>query len=112
MSNQLIGKWAFLIGLIIAVVAGLIQGMYDVPYLAFILVILGLIVGFLNIGEKDVVKLLVALIALTTIGSATVIAIPAIGESYLEPILSNFIAFVGAAALIVSLKAVIATTKK
>lgn len=111
MKNDLVGKWAFIIGLIIAVIAGLIQGAYTIPYLALILVILGLIVGFLNIHEKNAIKLLVALIALIGVGSATVLVIPAIG-AYLDAILKNFVAFVGAAALVVAIKAIVETTKK
>ena len=112
MDNKLIGKWAFLIGLIIAVVAGLIQGVYTIPYAILILVILGLIVGFLNIAEKNVVKLLVAIIVLMGVGSMTLVAIPLIGESYLNPILTNFVAFVGAAGLVVAIKAIVETSKK
>jgi len=111
MSNELIGKWAFLIGLIIAVIAGLIEGVYTIPYLALILVILGVIVGFLNIHEKNVIKLLVAIIALMGVGSMTVLAIPAV-NIYLNAILKNFVAFVGAAGLVVAIKAVLETTKK
>jgi len=70
-----VGKWAFIIGLLLAVIAGLIQGFYTIPYLALILVILGLIVGFLNIAEKDTVKLLVAIIALMGVGTAAVMVI-------------------------------------
>ena len=111
MSSELIGKWAFLIGLVVAVIAGLVEGVYTIPYLALILVILGLIVGFLNIAEKNTVKLLVAIIALMGIGSMTILAIPGI-SGYLESILGNFVAFVGAAGLIVAVKAIIETSKK
>jgi len=109
--NDAIGKWAFIIGLALAVIAGLIQGFYTISYLALILVILGLIVGFLNISEKDVTKLLIAIIALVSVGSATVLAIPAI-NTYLSAILSNFVAFAGAAGLVVAVKAIYETGKK
>lgn len=108
---EVIGKWAFIVGLILAVIAGLIEGVYAVPYLALILVILGLIVGFINIHEKNVIKLLVALIALMAVGSTTVLIVPAIGD-YLDAVLKNFVAFVGAAALVVSIKAIWETSKK
>ena len=111
MSSELVGKWAFLIGLIVAVIAGLIEGVYSIPYLALILVILGLIVGFLNIADKDSTKLLVAIIALMAVGSMTILAIPAISV-YLEAILGNFVAFVGAAALVVAIKSIVEASKK
>jgi hypothetical protein len=74
-------------------------------------VILGLVVGFLNVAEKNVVKLLVAIIALLAVGTATVNVIPAL-DVYLVNILQNFVAFVGAAGLVVAVKAVVETTKK
>ena len=47
MSMDLVGKWAFLIGLVIAVLAGLLQGAYTIPYATLILIILGLVVVLL-----------------------------------------------------------------
>jgi hypothetical protein len=110
---EVIGKWAFLIGLLLAVIAGLIEeaGLYTVPQLALILVVLGLIVGLLNITEKNVVKLLVAIIALVTVGGAAVAAIPGI-NAYLTAMLANIIALAGAAGLVVAVKAIYETGKR
>jgi len=106
----LLGKWAFIIGLILAILAGLIQGVYTIPSLALILVILGLIVGFLNIAEKDSVKLLVAIIALTTLGGFTISAIPSITD-YLASMLANIVLFAGAAGFVVAIKAIVEPRK-
>ena len=112
-NADIIGKWAFLIGLLLVVIAGLIPpDVYVIPQLMLILVVLGVIVGFLNINDKDTTKLLIAIIALIGVGSMTVLAIPTIGESYLSPILTNFIAFVGAATLVVAIKSIYSTIKK
>jgi len=107
---DVIGKWAFIIGLIIAILAGLLEvaGVYTIPQLALILVILGLIVGFLNIVEKDTVKLLVAIIALMAVGTAAVTTIPAI-NTYLDAMIQNIIALAGAAGLVVAVKAIYET---
>lgn len=112
MSNELIGKWAFIIGLIIAVIAGFITGYTEIILL--ILFLLGLLVGFMNIKDKDLLKFLVASIALLALGvsSISALSILAIVSTYLNAILGNFIAFVSAAALVVSIKAVLETTKK
>ena len=113
MANQSIGKWAFIIGLIIAVIAGVIQAVSPVDFLEYIpliLVILGLIVGFLNIVEKDVIKLLVAIIAIMGVGTMTLMEIPAIGEG-LDMILANFVYFAGAVGLVVAVKAILQTSK-
>jgi len=107
----LIGKWAFIIGLALAIIAGLIQGIYEIPSLILILVVLGLIVGFLNIAERDTVKLLVAIIALMGVGGLTLSVIPVI-NMYLESILSNIVIFASGAGLIVAIKAIIETTRK
>jgi len=106
-----VGKWAFIIGLALAIIAGLLIGVYPIPSLALILVILGLIVGFLNIAEKDTVKLLVAIIALTIVGGLTISVIPTI-NAYLEAMLTNILIFAGAAGLVVAIKAIVETTKK
>lgn len=110
MNSEIVGKWAFIIGLVLALIAGLIEGFYTIPQLALILVVLGLIVGFLNITEKNVIKLLVAIIALTVVGSATVITIPGV-NAYLDAIVKNILVFVGAAGLVVAIKAIVETSK-
>jgi hypothetical protein len=110
---DMVGKWAFIIGLALAILAGLLEvaGVYTVPQLALILVILGLIVGFLNIAEKDTVKLLVAIIALNAIGAAAIAAIPSI-NAYLAAMLMNIIALAGAAGLVVAVKAIYETGRR
>lgn len=106
-----IGKWAFIIGLIIAVIAGFIPGYTEAVLL--ILFILGLVIGFLNISEKDHVKFLVASVALLVlgVGSISALSILNIVSTYLNAILSNFIAFVSAAALVIAIKSIVETSK-
>ena len=110
--NKLIGKWAFLIGLIIAIIAGFITGY--AALVALVLFVLGLIVGFLNIAEKDSTKFLVATIALLTGGIASLGAISMLGVviTYVNAIIGNFVAFVSAASLVVAIKAVFETSQK
>ena len=112
MVNELIGKWAFIIGLIIAVITGFITGYATI--FALVLFVLGLIVGFLNISEKESTKFLIAAIALLTGGIASISAISMLGVSinYINAIIGNFVAFVSAAALVVAIKAVFETSKK
>ncbi len=112
MVNKLIGKWAFLAGLIIAVIASFVSGYATAA--ALVLFVLGLLVGLLNISEKDSTKFLVATIALLTGGIASISALSILGiaVSYVSAILGNFVAFVSAAALVVAIKAVLETSKK
>ena len=108
MNNNKIGAWAFILGVVIAIVAGLAAGALDATtagYITFVLVILGLAVGFLNIGAKDGQAFLIAAIALLLVGTANLVAIPYVG-TYLASMVLNIAAFVAPAALVVSLKAI------
>jgi len=70
-SSQ-IGFWAFMLGLLIAIVVGTLTalGMATaiMPAIVIVLIILGLIVGFLNITAKEILLFLVATIALIVVG--------------------------------------------
>ena len=103
-----IGHWAFIIGILLAIIAGLVPA-WQTPTITWILVVLGLIVGLLNIQAKETTEFLVATIALMMVGSAG--AIPALGVIVLS-ILANVVAFVAPAALIVALKAIYALAQK
>ncbi len=97
-----VGTWAFLIGVLIAVVAGLIPTL-PATQVAWVLVILGLVVGFLNIKAKEAQEFLVACIALLIVAGMG--GLPPLGRT-LGTILTNMIAFVAPAALLVALRAV------
>ena len=103
-------KWSFIVGLIIAVIAGFFIN----PWVPLVLFVLGIIVGFLNIEESEVITFLVAVIALGAIGSSSISVLSPIlrdGTPVLESIVNNIIAFVGAAGLVVAIKAIIAIGK-
>lgn len=97
-----IGHWAFIIGILLAIIAGLVPA-WQTPTITWILVVIGLIVGLLNIQAKETTEFLVAAITLLIVGSAG--AIPALGVIVLS-ILANIVAIVAPAALIVALKAI------
>jgi len=113
MELDLIGKWAFIVGLVIAILAAFVNAI-SASTILLILFILGLIVGILNIDKKNTTEFLVAVIALLAVGSLGALSIGQLTSAvgYLQEILNNFIAFVAAAALIVSIKAVVVTSKK
>ena len=111
MSTEQIGRWAFLIGIVLAVLIGLVNFSYS----ALILMILGLIVGFLNVSTKEYVEFLVAIVALIVIGVAGFEALANVGSSlygWAADVLNNVIAFVGAAGVVVALKAIVLTSKE
>ena len=108
--DQAMGRWAFLIGAIIAVLAGLVWQAPAVPaWVIWVLALLGLVVGLLNITAKETSTFLLAAIALTLVGTAG--QLPALG-AVIGQILSNILAFVWPAALVVALKTIIAVGKR
>lgn len=106
---KLVGKWAFLAGLLLAILAAFLTGYATL--VALLLFVLGLFVGFLNISERDSNKFLLGAIALLTGGIASLSAVSIFGgvSTYVGAILTNFIAFVGAAALVVAIKVIFET---
>ena len=62
---QKYGSYAFIIGIIIAIVAGFVVN----PWIPLVLAVLGLIVGILNVTDKEATPFLVAALALS-LGSA------------------------------------------
>ena len=109
MDMDVIGKWCFLIGIILAIILGLFGTAF--PMSGLILVILGLIVGFLNVSGSETTPFLVAAIALLVVANSSGLStIPTIGM-YLEGIVAAIAAFTAPAALIVALKAVISASR-
>jgi len=117
-SDSNIGYYAFLLGILIAVIAGLVAASGNLSLLEqetvlLVLIILGLVVGLLNLIEKDVTAFLLAVIALTAVGATggTWIAgaggelLPYIGLP-LSIIVKNIAAFVSPAAVIVAIKTI------
>ncbi len=113
MELDLIGKWAFIAGLVIAILAAFITAIGNSTIL-LILFILGLIVGSLNISKKNTTEFLVSVIALLAVGSLGALAVGQLVTTvgYLQAALSNFTVFVAAAALVLSVKAIIIASKK
>jgi len=110
-NTATIGKSAFIVGLILAVIAGLVPSVATYAYTALILVLLGVIVGLLNIKEQNVTKLLLGIIALAILGDATLAVVPAINLQLIS-VLQYFLAFVGGAGFIVAIKAILEVSKK
>lgn len=101
-----VGKWAFIVGLIIAGIAGLF---FEAAWVVWVLVLLGVVVGLLNITAEEVEHFLLAAIAFLL--SATALgAIPFIGGR-LDNILGYVAAFVSGAVIVVALQALFKTAR-
>jgi hypothetical protein len=103
-----IGSFTFILGVIISVLVGLAGTLNwitagTIGIAAVVLVVLGLIVGILNISDKEVTKFIIAAIGL------------AVGSVALSNILGFFImpfsAFVSAAVFLPALKAIYSISK-
>ena len=108
--HKKIGHYSFLVGVALAIVAGILFMGAD-PTITTILVILGLIVGFLNVKAKETTEFLVVAVVLVVAGGANLGIIPVIG-SYLQSIVAYIVVFVAPAAIVVALKAVPALARK
>ncbi len=108
----MIGFIAFAIGLVIAVVVGLLAafGIMDMGNTAIIIIllILGILVGVLNITTSEMVPLLLATIALIVVGGVFApLKVAAIG-AVLDNIVSLLATLMAPAAVIVAVKVLIA----
>jgi hypothetical protein len=106
-----IGPWAFIAGIVIALLAAFVTGMDSTILL--VLTVLGLIVGVLNVGDKEVLKFLVGTIAFIVAGSSLnpiFALIPGIGAQ-LSTAMSYLVTFVSPAAAVVAIKAVYEVSK-
>ena len=106
MNKQAIGRYAFLVGLIISVIAGFVT--LDATIVAG-LVVLGVIVGFLNVTGDEVQKFLLGTVALLLVGSALAVTLKTL--PMVPGVLNAFTSFVAGAALLVALKEVYTITK-
>jgi len=105
--DKKVGHYAFLAGILLALLAGLIKDFLPADTTSLILVILGLVVGFLNVTAKETVEFLVAAVALMLAGAANLTIIPGMGV-YLQAILNYIVVFVAPAAVVVAFKGIYA----
>jgi ATP synthase protein I len=106
MKLEMVGKWAFIIGLVLAVVVGYI---FQAAWVVWVLAILGVIVGLLNVTGEDTEKFLLAAIAFGL--SATALStVPVLGFQ-ITNILGYVAAFVAGAMIVVALKVLFQTAR-
>ncbi|MCX6750284.1 MAG: hypothetical protein NTZ83_02405 [Candidatus Pacearchaeota archaeon] len=113
MDNRLdkLGAWAFIIGLVIAIIIAIFGTNQTWPM--YLLLFLGLVVGLLNITNREVGSFLLAGIAfLFTFTALSTLAggIPLIGDT-LAKFLNLVNAFIAPAVAVVAVKALFVRTK-
>ena len=106
MNLEMVGKWAFVAGLVLAVLLGYILG---VGWAVWVLAILGVIVGLLNVTREDTERFLLAAIAFGL--SVTALnTVPGLGP-HITNILGYVAAFVAGAVVVVASKALLQTAR-
>ena len=111
LTPEKIGAWAFILGVILAIVVGL-AGKYigmsiTSTNVVLVLGLLGVIVGVLNVTDREVGLFLIATIAFLSAGVAlerVLAAVPMAGD-IINPVISCIALFVAPAAAIIAIKA-------
>jgi len=100
-SNSMLGRVAFVVGLIISLAAGWMEGSTTTLW---VLLGLGVLVGLLNVTGKETGRFLLATLVLLTAG----LAMAQLFGPTVAKILTAYITFTGAAGFIVALREVFA----
>jgi len=109
-EGNVLGAWAFLIGVILALILGLLGQEVTMGWTAIVLVILGIIIGLLNVGGEELKDFLLAgtaLVIVSAFGGQTLTQIPYIGN-----IFAALVVLFSPATIVVALKAVFAIAKR
>ena len=110
LANTVIA-YSFTVGVVIALVLGLVSGMVTqwVPALTSLLILAGVVVGFFNITPaetKDYVLFVTAVVIVISLGGNTLGQVQYVGD-YLSRILTSILAFILPSVIIVAIKAII-----
>lgn len=117
-KENLVGAYAFLIGVVLAVIFGLFNKPLEQAggMLYSILILIGIIVGFMNAGDKDSITFLMASVSLVIVASLGMeplkyIALDNYFVTSLRNVLGSLLVLFVPATIIVALKTVFAMAK-
>lgn len=100
-AKAMLGRWAFLIGVVLALVFGFLSA---ASWLPWVLVALGLIVGLFNISEREISTFLTAgtvLVLMGYFGGQTLSSVP-----YLSVVFDNLLTLFVPATIVVAVRSV------
>jgi hypothetical protein len=133
MEMEKIARWTFVAVVIIAIVMGLVVGlMADIAtlhtadtnvmdataYVVLIMLILGIVVGFISVTSKEVTPFLIGAIALVVVGTSTVWSALMLKSQlnllyyWATDIVSFIAAFAAPAAVIIAVRSLLAIEKE
>ena len=107
--GDLVGGWAFLIGVVLAVIIGFFPTV-GTPSVQLALVIIGIVIGLLNVGDKEVTPFLLSGLVLVLVGrfGSDALADIAIVSGILSALMTIFVP----ATVIVAVKNVLSLAKR
>ncbi|MBW3023164.1 hypothetical protein KY308_03605 [Candidatus Woesearchaeota archaeon] len=115
-NAAMVGRYAFLLGLILAIVMGIIPAVGSNAVAMSVLVILGLLIGLLNVSAKETMPFLLAtavLVIVAGFGGGVLSAVqPAVVGASLRGILGALITLIVPASIVVALKEIYAFAEK
>lgn len=106
--GDIVGGWAFLIGVVLALIVGLMN--LNTPTMLTALVVIGIIVGLLNVADKEVMPFLLSGLVLVLISDAGITAMAKI--PFVNSIFNALLAIFIPATVIVAVKNVMSLAKK
>jgi len=114
MAKNTIGGWAFLVGVVLAVVAGILAALQVIDLnsvlLASVLMALGAVVGLLNVTRKETGSFLLAgisIIIASVFGAGVALAVPGVSS-----ILGALLFIIVPSTVIVAIKSAFELAKK
>lgn len=108
--GDIVGGWAFLIGVVLAVIVGLFSIVN--PTVTLILVVAGLVIGLLNVGDKEVTQFLFSGLVLVLISSAGISLLTNVPYVNVSGILTALLAIFVPATVVVAVKNVLSLAKR
>ena len=111
MGSNILGGWAFLVGVVIAIIAGFFGGLSSAT-VVIVLVVIGLIVGLLNISAKEVSPFLLAAVVLVIVSAFGKDVLSVLPYNWGVNILDAIMALIVPAAVIVAIREVFTLARK
>jgi len=105
-AKAMVGRWAFLIGVVLAVIFGFFTAG---AWLSWLLVVIGLVVGLVNISDKEVGQFLTAgtvMVLMGYFGGQTLSSV-----AYLSSIFTNILTLFVPATIVVAVKSVLSLAR-
>ena len=116
--ENLFGAWAFLIGVVLAMATGLLSFGTINPIILAILAVLGLVVGFINVSDRDVSTFLMAAVSLVIVSFAGIAGISTIEfgriplGKYIASTLGALLVLLVPATIVVAIKSLFSISQK